>query len=633
MDKKPYVLPQPQTYEWNNETIFPLYMCDGIAIDSNGTPIGNLLHHANLLKDSIKALTALSIPVITLETGSQSGPKIILHTDRTLAKDNYELSVTSDQILISGAGDREILWGIQTLRQIMSQEGALIHGIFIHDYPQICHRGFYHDTTRGRIPHLSALKKLADRCSYYKINELQFYVEHSYLFKNCSEVWRDETPLTAEEILEFDQYCQTLGIDLIPSVSSFGHLYKMLSTKTFSQLCELDNSDKQPFSFGNRMSHHTLDASDPRALELMKARIDEYMSLFSSKYFNICADETFDIGLGKTKDLVNELGREEVYIRFVDELCRHITSRGKIPMFWGDIIVSAPEKITRLPKETICLNWGYAPDQDDSSVKAFDRVGAHQYVCPGVQGWNSLINIMPDAYENISRMCTYAHQYKTEGVLNTDWGDMGHPNHPVFSAFGLICGAAFSWNSQIPSMNEICRQVSVVEYGDTSETIMDCISDISTKAIMNWTAAVLIKEDTQGLFEDSSFAEYFRSYKTNMLASLSSEKYQSINSSLLERINQLSSYLIRLPESSRSAITCFINAALGQSILNTIALHLLYEDTPGCAPQSPSQTASQLETWFMSYKDLWRKQGKEADLYRLQNVINWWGDYLRDMKY
>ena len=67
------------------------------------------------------------------------------------------------------------------------------------------------------------------------------------------------------------------------------------------------------------MAHHTLDASDPRALKLMKERIDEYMSLFSSKYFNICADETFDIGLGKTKDLVAQLGRESVYIRFVDE--------------------------------------------------------------------------------------------------------------------------------------------------------------------------------------------------------------------------------------------------------------------------------------------------------------------------
>ena len=30
------------------------------------------------------------------------------------------------------------------------------------------------------------------------------------------------------------------------------------------------------------------------------------------------------------------------------------------------------------------------------------------YVCPGVQGWNQLINKYHEAYENISRMARYA---------------------------------------------------------------------------------------------------------------------------------------------------------------------------------------------------------------------------------
>lgn len=229
----------------------------------------------------------------------------------------------------------------------------------------------------------------------------------------------------------------------------------------------------------------------------MLEHINEYMSLFSSKYFNICADETFDLGRGKSAALTGELGREEVYIRFVKQLCDHVVSKGKIPMFWGDIIASRPEKISALPEETICLNWGYDPNQSDETVKALKSAGAVQYLCPGVQGWNDLINVMPDAYANISRMCRYAYDYEIPGILNTDWGDCGHVSHPDFSAFGLICGAAFSWNREILDFDTLCRRVSVVEYKDDTETIMQCISNISTQNVFRWLHIVLFMEMKQ----------------------------------------------------------------------------------------------------------------------------------------
>ena len=40
-----------------------------------------------------------------------------------------------------------------------------------------------------QVPDLDYLKKLADRMSYYKLNELQLYIEHTYLFRDLSEVW------------------------------------------------------------------------------------------------------------------------------------------------------------------------------------------------------------------------------------------------------------------------------------------------------------------------------------------------------------------------------------------------------------------------------------------------------------
>ncbi|RAZ93494.1 N-acetyl-beta-hexosaminidase, partial [Klebsiella oxytoca] len=80
------------------------------------------------------------------------------------------------------------------------------------------------------------------------------------------EMWRNETPLTAQEILELDRYCRQRCIELIPSLASFGHLYMLLSTSSYGELCELEDSVNRPFSFEDRMQHHTINASDERAL-------------------------------------------------------------------------------------------------------------------------------------------------------------------------------------------------------------------------------------------------------------------------------------------------------------------------------------------------------------------------------
>lgn len=106
--------------------------------------------------------------------------------------------------------------GVQTLRQLIIQYGNLPAVLYIEDYPQIPVRGWFMDVTRGRIPKLSYLKEMADRCSLYKINQMHLYIEHTFLFDGLSETWRDDTPLTAQDILEFDEYCAQRNIELVP---------------------------------------------------------------------------------------------------------------------------------------------------------------------------------------------------------------------------------------------------------------------------------------------------------------------------------------------------------------------------------------------------------------------------------
>lgn len=538
--------------------------------------------------------------------------------------ESYELNITRDYINLSAADAAGVLYGVQTLRQLIREYGADIPCMDIIDRPAIAVRGYNHDVTRGRIPTLDELKRIADTCSFYKINQLQLNVEHSYLFRGESEVWRGSTPLTAEEITELDDYCRQRHIDLVPCLASFGHLYELLRSRSYKEYCELEVDVNEPFYFISRMDHHTVDVTNPGSYKLITGRIREYMNLFSSKYFNICADETFDLGKGKSRDKVEQEGAKEVYIKFLKSLCDYVISCGKIPMYWGDIIIEKPDIINQLPREGICLNWEYDPNVKEDNLKKLAATGAPNiFVCPGVQSWNHLINNHKDAYANISGMCVNAHKYHVQGVLNTDWGDLGHIGHPEFSTVGLIYGAAFSWNDSILPEEECDRRISLIQYGDRSGRLMETLREFGDCECMIWWHFVQYKEEMQkngtakvNFFMDAAMAD--------------SATDKIVKSGYL--VEDLYKELHLANADTKKVINSYILMARGQELVGRVfmAMRRIAGETDGGASENAMLLAAELEKWFMDYKELWRSVSKESELYRLSDVIFWYADRLRD---
>lgn len=288
---------------------------------------------ARLLGQSVLKWAGLKLPVIRGKSRRQGD--IGLRLDLKMKAQQYAIRVTPELVMVTGGSGAGLLYGVQTLCQMLEQCGGMLPAVQIGDFPDIERRGYYLDQTRGRVLKPEELKKIVDRLCRYKINEFQLYVEHTYLFRDFSEMWRDTTPLSAEEIMELDDYCAERHIELVPSLASFGHLYTLLSTKSYEDLCELPDAAGQPFSFRDRMEHHTINVADARALPLIKGMLQEYMSLFRSRRFNLCGDETFDLGKGRAAKLVEEKGVHRIYVDYLKELCEFLVEHGRTPMFWG----------------------------------------------------------------------------------------------------------------------------------------------------------------------------------------------------------------------------------------------------------------------------------------------------------
>lgn len=617
-----YLLPVPKTLT-KKEGIFTIRYNYPIIVDSYCPT--ECYNFALLLQKQINESLGFTLPILRYHE-QQPSDCIYITSSSESAKQSYKLFIKKSHVIIEGVGNSGILYGIQTLRQIIQQSGAVLPALSIYDTPSVLYRGFCFDITRGRVPTLAYLKKLADILSYYKLNQLQLYVEHSYLFRDLNEMWRDDTPLTAEDILELDRYCKSLQIELVPALASFGHLYKLLSTKTYHNLCELEGSDTTPFSFNDRMAHHTIDITNPESLALIKSLLSEYMQLFTSKQFNICADETFDLGKGKSRLLVEEKGLTTIYTDFLKEISQFIIDNGRIPMFWSDMICENPHVIQQLPQDIICLHWDYDPMASENRLKKLIDSGATKlYVCPGVHGWNHLIPAHHKAYENITKLCRYGHKYHSMGILTTDWGDFGHINHPDLSHIGMIYGAAFSWNNNILSEEEINRQISVLEYKDFTGTIVSTFKKLSQCEAFPWYHAVRIMEALANS-KNENLASHF-------LEELDSSKITTYNATIDEQIQILYTQIGNSLSSTKAIIQSYIIASEGQKLLNLL-LGILKESLLKDSQQRsipPVELANKIELWFLSYKALWKTTAQESELYRIANLLFWYTDYLRTL--
>lgn len=604
-------LPVPQKVSYG-EGVFPIRFYTRIVL-TNTAP--SALLYAQMLRSDLRKYAGLDIAILR---GKPMASDVALGIDPALAENAYRISIRPESAQVSAGSDEALLNAVQTLGQWIQRHGAHLPALEVEDWPDLPNRGYYQDCSRGRVPTLETLKQVADLLCRYKINEWQLYVEHTYLFRGLSEAWREDTPLTAQDILELDAYCRARHIDLVPSLSSFGHMYKILSTKTACEFCELEDSEKIPFTYTYWGSHHTLNVSHPGAMDFIKGLISEYMALFSSKKFNICCDETYDLGKGRSKALADEKGVKELYVAHVSELCQWLLDQGITPQFWGDIMYRQPESYDRIPKGVICLNWGYSPTQREDEIATLAQMGATQYACPGVCTWNRWFPLMRDSYDNIRLMCAYAHKYGAIGLLNTDWGDYAHVCHPAFSAPGILYGAAFGWNSAQQDFDELNAAISFLHFGDASGKFVGLMAQLARKEVFEWFHMVRWIEQP-----DAEKRSAHMSHSDPACV-------ESVNAEVDSIVSQMAACIPGMEADMRSIAQAVSVVAAGVKIFNEICVYIhVHFEGAQMECRCGWNLASDLEHWFHAYKELWRTVSRQSRLDQLQHVIDGYADMLR----
>jgi len=414
-----------------------------------GLPRDTVLLPLSARLQSAAAASGVALEVVT---GPPEHPRLAIRAIQSTAApdhaEGYALMIGAGGVTIHYRQEGGLRAAVATLRQLLRGHGRRLPRLVIRDYPDFARRGVMLDVSRGRVPNLPTLLGLAGHLADFKINEFQLYIEHTFTYRNYEPVWRGWGALTGEEMLRLDARCRELGIDFVPNQNSFGHLRAWLEYPPLAKLAEVT----APYECaGGAYVRYptTLAPNHPSTLPFLRELFDEFLPHFTSPRFNVGCDETWDLGRGQSKRICAARGTGRVYVDFLKQIHREVAARGRQMMFWGDMILSEPELVKELPKDSIALNWGYEtghPFAREAGVFAQSKLPF--YVAPGTSAWMSLIGRHDNGFANLREAADAGRRHGAMGYLNTDWGDGGHPQPLAVSYLPYLMGAALSWCAQ-----------------------------------------------------------------------------------------------------------------------------------------------------------------------------------------
>jgi hexosaminidase len=359
------------------------------------------------------------------------------------------------ELVISAETDAGIFYGAQTAKQLIRGAGkdTLLLVPTIRDWPAMPHRGISDDWSRGPLPNMNFLKREIRTLAAFKCNIFSPYFEHTFAYASTPVAAFPGGAITPDEGRELVAYAAKFHITIIPEQEAFGHLHHVLKFEAYSGLGETPRGA-------------VLAPGDPRSLPQIGEWFSELAKVFPGPYAHIGADETSQLGLGRTHDQVAQQGLGKVYLDFLGKIHEQLAPLHKRLLFWGDIAENSPELVGTLPKDMIAVSWHYDARPDfTKNLEQFLKSGLETWVATGVNNWNRVYPDNNEALGNIENFVRDGQKLGAKGLINTVWNDDGEG---IFDEnwFGVLFGAAASWQQGDSSQGDFIASYGQAFHGD-----------------------------------------------------------------------------------------------------------------------------------------------------------------------
>jgi hexosaminidase len=378
------ILPRPDSVEMRPGS-FTLRDTVRIVV---ATPSARLREIAGLLREWVAASTGARVTVAQRTAGRGD---ITLRLDRRAGEgpEAYTLEVGTAGVAISAPATEGVLWGAQTLRQMLTTDirrqasGIRHHGsedraltaptlphLVIRDTPRFAWRGSLMDAGRHFFP-APFVKRYVDLLSRSKLNVLHWHLTEDQgwrleirRYPRLTEVgaWRTELDgsryggfYTQDEVRDIVEYARLRGVTVVPEIEMPGHSVAAIAAYPWLG-CTGDTTIRVATSWGVFQ-----DVFCPReaTFTFLENVLTEVLALFPSPYIHIGGDEVPKDRWRACADCQALMRREglrdenELQSWFIRRMERWLSARGRRLIGWDEITEGglAPNAVVQVWRE------------------------------------------------------------------------------------------------------------------------------------------------------------------------------------------------------------------------------------------------------------------------------------------
>jgi len=410
--------------------------------------------------------------VTLLRTSSAEGKALLAHAslafDPAMESEGYVLVLDAHGATIVARTGTGVFYGVQTFKQMLPLAGAP-HQIptgTVRDWPAMPYRGIHDDLSRGPFPTLEFQKHQIRAFALFKINIYSPYFEHTLLYPSQPLAAPPGGSLTPAEAAELVTYARKYHVTIVPEQEAFGHLHHVLQWELYQDQAETPHG-------------HVLAPGQEGTLPLIKDWFTDMAKEFPSPFLHMGADETFELGAGRTQEAVQQQGYGPVYVAFLKQIHDQLAPLNRRLLFWGDIGGKDPAAVANLPKDMIAVPWNYGDTTGfDKMIEPFAKNGIETWVAPGGANWNEVYPVARTAFGNIQGFLRDGQKLGATGALTTVWNDDGEG---LFNLdwYSVLFGAVAAWQPGESSIADYQQAYGQVFHRDMSGKI-----DIAEKELM-----------------------------------------------------------------------------------------------------------------------------------------------------
>lgn len=336
---------------------------------------------------------------------NQKSPKAIhLKIAKTaeIGSEGYLLNVSSSSITITANTATGILYGIQSLMQLLPATGDAsmqLAAMQIKDYPHMAYRGMHLDVSRHMFP-VSFIKKYIDFLAAYKFNRFHWHLTDDqgwrieikkYPELMAKAAYRNGTVVgrypgtqndnlryggyyTQEEVKDVVAYAAQRAITVIPEIEMPGHAsaaiaaYPWLScfpdkptqmpehSSAMSSLQQSQGSKKLVQETWGVFEDIFCAGKDSTFLFLQNV-LDEVLPLFPSRYIHVGGDEAPKDHWKKCPNCQARIKKEnlkdehELQSYFIQRMEKYLNNKGRILIGWDEILEGG------LAPNAVVMSW------------------------------------------------------------------------------------------------------------------------------------------------------------------------------------------------------------------------------------------------------------------------------------